>query len=163
MAAFRQAVELNESNEPAFFSLIHLLGRICDWREYDQMMAKARRFIDSGSAGGLGPIFALAYPLSPQQMCTVTHARAREAVANIQRFAPEFIAWKPDYGAPLERLGLAVVSADFNARPVGQLVQSVFKLMDRSRFEIFCFMLEVHDNSQVLVNTSSLRPHTRAA
>jgi hypothetical protein len=54
VANFRKAVELNPRNEPAFFSLIHLLGRICDWREYDALMLKARRFIDAGSAGGLG-------------------------------------------------------------------------------------------------------------
>lgn len=51
---FHKAVELNPSNEPAFFSLIHLLGRICDWREYEALMLKARRFIDGGSSGGLG-------------------------------------------------------------------------------------------------------------
>jgi hypothetical protein len=35
VTSFRKAVELNPRNEPAFFSLIHLLGRICDWREYE--------------------------------------------------------------------------------------------------------------------------------
>jgi predicted O-linked N-acetylglucosamine transferase (SPINDLY family) len=40
-------------------------------------------------------------------------------------------------------------------RPVGQLVQSVFKLIDKTRFEIFAFMLEAHDNSQVLVNIAN--------
>jgi len=85
VTSFRKSVELNPGNEPAFFSLIHLLGRICDWREYGAMMSRAQTFIDRGSSGGLGPIFALAYPLTPQQMCTVTHARARETVANVRR------------------------------------------------------------------------------
>ena len=39
------------------------------------------------------------------------------------RWRAEFIPWVPDYSAVVERLGLAVVSADFNVRPVGQLVQ----------------------------------------
>ena len=39
----------------------------------------------------------------------------------------------------------------FLGRKVGQLVQSVFKLIDKTRFEIFCFMSEGHDNSQVCV------------
>jgi predicted O-linked N-acetylglucosamine transferase (SPINDLY family) len=89
-------------------------------------------------------------------MCTVTHMRARESVANSRRLKAEFIPWSPDYMAPVEKLGLAVVSADFNVRPVGQLVQSVFQLMDKGRFEIFCYMLEVHDNSQVLIKIANL-------
>ena len=32
------------------------------------MMARAQKFIDQGSSGGLGPIFALAYPLTPLQV-----------------------------------------------------------------------------------------------
>lgn len=32
------------------------------------MMARAQEFIDHGSSGGLGPIFALAYPLTPLQV-----------------------------------------------------------------------------------------------
>ena len=155
VVAFRESVRLNPDNEPAFFSLIHLLGRICDWREYDSLFARAREFFDRGSAGGLGPIFALAFPLTPAQMCVVLNGRAREAVANLHRFRAEFIPWSPDYAAPIERLGLAVVSADFNVRPVGQLVQSLFQMMDRARFEVFCFMLEVHDNSQVMVNIAN--------
>jgi hypothetical protein len=75
VAAFRKAVELNESNEPAFFSLIHLLGRICDWREYDQMMAKARRFIDSGSAGGLGPFSFNFFTCTEQAHFSSAHIR----------------------------------------------------------------------------------------
>ena len=30
-------------------------------------------------------------------------------------------------------------------------MQSVFKLIDKTRFEVFCFMSEAHDNSQVCV------------
>jgi len=37
---FQKSVELNPNNEPAFFSLIHLKGRICDWREYAQTFEK---------------------------------------------------------------------------------------------------------------------------
>ncbi len=32
---FENAVKLNRNNEPAFFSLVHILGRTCDWRQHD--------------------------------------------------------------------------------------------------------------------------------
>lgn len=40
--------------------------------EYQPMMARAQEFIDQGSSGGLGPIFALAYPLTPLQVLEET-------------------------------------------------------------------------------------------
>lgn len=149
---FENAVKLNRKNEPAFFSYVHILARICDWRQHDELFAETRELIDSGKTGGIGPIFALAYPLTDGQMCAVTKARAREAVNNIIKHRPEFVPWVPDYAAVPDRLGVAIISADFNSRPVGQLVQSVFGMMDKSRFEIFCYMFEHHDGSKVLVD-----------
>jgi hypothetical protein len=54
------------------FSLLHLRGRVCDWREWDTTFDKARRLIHRGITGGMGPIFALAYPLTADELCAVT-------------------------------------------------------------------------------------------
>lgn len=54
------------------FSLLHLRGRVCDWREWDAIFEQARSLIQQGITGGMGPIFALAYPLSAEELCTVT-------------------------------------------------------------------------------------------
>ena len=40
------------------------------------------------------------------------------------------------------------LNADLNARPVGQLVQGLFERLDKTRFEIFAFSLEVYDGSE---------------
>ena len=62
----------------------------------------------------------------------------------------EFVPWAPNFAAVPEKLGIAIVSADFNMKPVGQLIQSVFKMMNKEKFEIFAFMLEAHDNAHVI-------------
>lgn len=51
-------------------------GRSC-CRCVQELFAETRELIDSGKTGGIGPIFALAYPLTDGQMCAVTKARAR--------------------------------------------------------------------------------------
>ena len=141
-----------------FFSQVHLLGRICDWREWEQHFELARELIDQGVSGGIGPIFALAYPLSHDQLCTVTRNRAadvqqRAAASRAQAPLEWWYSglWLPSQGpsAPshLEKLAVAVVSADLNARPVGQLVQGIFGRLDKDRFESLCFSLGVYDGS----------------
>lgn len=55
------------SQDAAFFSLVHLLGRICDWRDYARNTEAMRARIAAGHTGGLGPIFALAYPLTDEE------------------------------------------------------------------------------------------------
>jgi DNA-binding MarR family transcriptional regulator len=54
----------------------------------------------------------------------------------------------PTAPANVDTLALAIVSADLNARPVGQLVQGIFERLDRKRFEVFCFSLELYDGSE---------------
>ncbi|EKX40776.1 hypothetical protein GUITHDRAFT_75246 [Guillardia theta CCMP2712] len=152
---FEEAVKANPRNEPAYFSWVHLRCRLCDWREHERLFEEVRKMIDRGATGGLGPIFGLAYPLSDEQMCTVARARAREAVGNVKRMRNEFVPWAPNFAAIPEKLGIAIVSADFNMKPVGQLIQSVFKMMDKDKFEIFAFMLEAHDNSHVMANIAN--------
>jgi hypothetical protein len=75
--------------------------------------------------------------------------RARQVEAAAARLGAGFVPWTPAAGAAAERLAVAVISADLNGRPVGQLVQSVPGLMDRSRFEVLVFSLSQNDGSQV--------------
>ncbi|EKX46881.1 hypothetical protein GUITHDRAFT_107237 [Guillardia theta CCMP2712] len=148
---YRTSYEMNNDFETPFFSLIHLLGRICDWRGWERDFSKARALIDQGTAGGLGPIFALAYPLSDRQLCNVVRQRAAHVLEVSRRISANFIPWLPDKSAGVDKLAIAFLSADFNARPVGQLVQGLFRFLDRSRLEVFCFSFEANDGSEPLV------------
>jgi protein O-GlcNAc transferase len=141
-----------------FFSEIHLLGRICDWRQWESHFEKARALIDQGASGGMGPIFALAYPLTGTQLCSVTRNRAAEVEQRVIALREHHLdvwhaqlwlsAAAPTAPANVDTLALAIVSADLNARPVGQLVQGIFERLDRKRFEVFCFSLELYDGSE---------------
>ena len=140
-----------------FFSQIHLLGRICDWREWESHFENARALIDQGASGGMGPIFALAYPLSSTQLCSVTRNRAAEVDQRVRALREHHLdVWHaqlwlasavPTAPGNYDSLAIAIVSADLNARPVGQLVQGIFERLDRTHFEVFCFSLEVYDGS----------------
>ena len=57
---------------------VHLLGRICDWRGWGGHFERLRRLVGAGRSEGVGPIFALAYPLDDPLMCrVVTQVPAR--------------------------------------------------------------------------------------
>ena len=142
----------------AFFSQIHLLGRICNWADWESHFSKARELIDKGASGGMGPIFALAYPLSSSQLCSVTRNRAADVEQRFLAVKAHLDVWHAQLwlastvgSAPsshLDKVALAIVSADLNARPVGQLVQGIFERLDKTRFEVFCFSLEIYDGSE---------------
>lgn len=107
---------------------VHLLGRICDWRGWDDHFRKARSLIDSGMSAGIGPIFALAYPLNDDQLCAVStlsenfhtaimnttpclqvaRSRAQDVLQKYSLFAPYFTPWTPQYNEPVEKMAIAV-------------------------------------------------------
>lgn len=149
---YKQAFTLMPSYQTPFFSFVHLLGRVCDWREWDQHFATVRSLIDEGGGVGIGPIFALAYPLEEEQLCHVAEKRAEAIMQATRPLMADFIRWQPQFDVSPGRIVLAVISADFNFRPVGQIIQNMFALMDKERFEVICFSSEVSDGSQVLVN-----------
>ena len=49
---------------------------------------------------------------------------------------------------PHERVRIGYVSSDFGNHPLSHLMQSVFGMHDKSRFEVFCFALSPNDGSQ---------------
>ena len=158
---YSASVEVKPDFQAPFFSMIHLLGRICDWRDWDHHFESARALIDVGLSGGMGPIFALAYPLTDEQLCSVTRNRAADVQQRVRALGNHLDVWYAQMwqtstadhvlaSAPMlqnDKIALAVVSADLNARPVGQLVQGIFERLDKERFEVFCFSLEVYDAS----------------
>lgn len=74
---------------------------------------------------------------------------------SIGRRSQEFVPWQPRYSEPIDKIRLVVVSADFNTKPVGQLVQSVFGIMDGERFEVVCFSLQKSDGSPMIVKIAN--------
>ncbi len=62
------------------FTYIHTYTHAYTHTVSQDIMGRARSLIDAGQTGGLGPIFALAYDLSDEQMCTVARNRARYAL-----------------------------------------------------------------------------------
>ena len=95
IGCFERSLAVNPDARGSFFSLLHLRGRVCDWREWDAMFVKARSLIDQGITGGMGPIFALAYPITAEQLCGLTRYRASEAVSLLGQDREDFVPWQP--------------------------------------------------------------------
>lgn len=68
-AAFKRAVALNNNYLHAFHGLVHLASRLCIWDERDEQFERTRQLIKSGGVDGMGPIFALNYPITVAEVC----------------------------------------------------------------------------------------------
>ena len=111
---------------------------MCDWRNRTVEFQLMEKLIQEIDASAVGPIFALHYPISQLSVRKVAQDRSRSFVQNLlaeepDLFSPKFRALRPSVFAPQakqEEFHIGFISADFNMRPVGKLVQSLPQLMN---------------------------------
>ena len=116
------------------------------------------KLIRDSDASAVGPIFALHYPIDQLSVRKVAQDRSRSFVANLlaedpELFSPKFRALRPSIFSAREKdaeLHVGFISADFNMRPVGKLVQSLPQLMNSYGAKISLWSLELWDGSSVM-------------
>jgi protein O-GlcNAc transferase len=96
-----------------------------------------------GAAGGDG---ARPRPRLLPLARRVAERNAARAVANVSLLELPPFSFKPR--APDARLRVGYVSSDYGNHPLSHLLQSVFGLHDRSRFEVTCYALGAADDSE---------------
>jgi protein O-GlcNAc transferase len=131
---------------------------LCDWRNRTGEFQLMEKLIQEIDASAVGPIFALHYPISQLSVRKVAQDRSRSFVQNLvaeepDLFSPKFRALRPSVFAPQtkqEEFHIGFISADFNMRPVGKLVQSLPQLMNSYGSKISLWSLEHWDGSSVM-------------
>ena len=155
ITTFMRALTLQPNFAEAACSLFHSRQSICCWDDHKRRLAQLVRCIsESLSQGALPcvqPFHCIAYPLPTDMVLNIARAYAvharlvatkRGTVAPLQPALPY-----PRALLPKGRLRIGYVSSDFGNHPLSHLMQSVWGLHDRSRFEIFLYALTPSDGS----------------
>lgn len=101
--------------------------------------------IKAGSILSVNPWRALALPLSLSTRLLL----AQKHAASIENKYRQQTDWTVEVKAQPGRLRIGYLSVDFRVHAVGFLVQSLFALHDRSRFEVYAYSYGANDQSQV--------------
>ncbi|KAG0229282.1 hypothetical protein BGW41_003075 [Actinomortierella wolfii] len=85
------------------------------------------------------PFHTFTYPLSARQIRLISHRNALRITHGTlsSHWLPNTVY--PPPRPPQPRLKIGYVSSDFNNHPLSHLMQSVFGMHDKQRFEIFCY------------------------
>jgi predicted O-linked N-acetylglucosamine transferase (SPINDLY family) len=98
--------------------------------------------------GGLNPFVAYQFDLPPALHKAVADAHASRFVAGIGPSRPHFDFASHKVGCDAgRRLRIGYVSADFHGHPTMHLMRGLFRLHDRTRFEVTAYSIGADDGS----------------
>jgi hypothetical protein len=120
--------------------------RTCDWSKRDANLAGIRQRIKDGRSHGIVTLFAIGYDLTPWEILDITKVRAAAIKQTAKIYGIPAFMYAPFNGPP-DRVRVGYLSGDFNAKPVGQLISSMFELHTRPLIFAMCFGLVAPDHS----------------
>jgi protein O-GlcNAc transferase len=129
---------------------------ICDWSKREDNFKLLHKHIykqiSEGVTPSCQPFHALIYPLDSIDKLILARKYAERDINNALqggKYKPydKFDLHRLKGVLDKSRIRLGYVSYDFRNHPLAHLMQSVFGMHDRSKFEIFCFSLSESDNS----------------
>ncbi|KAF9429952.1 hypothetical protein BGZ94_008908 [Podila epigama] len=105
------------------------------------------------------PFHTFTYPLTARQIRLISHRNALRISHGTlgSRWLPATVY--PPPAPPVPRLKIGYVSSDFNNHPLSHLMQSVFGMHDKTRFEIFCYATTPADQTPYRVKIQSEAEH----
>ena len=137
--------------DPRAESLALRLGRLerADWTDYDATIERARTLtaqaLGEGQLTPIPPFKSLLLLFSPELTAAIARSRGEFLAAGM---APvrQRLSFVESASAP-ERLRIGYVSADFRDHPTAHLMRGLFRVHDRTRFEIHVYALCPDDRS----------------
>ena len=162
ITCLRKALELKPRFADAIATLTHALATVGDWRGrkkgLEDLEAVTRRQLQrEGAVPSLQPFHALHYPISAALRLEVARRHAARAKASLSLVSMPPFTFIPK--PPEERLRVGYVSSDFGNHPLSHLMQSVFGLHNRERFDVFCYSTSASDNSSYASRIRSTAEH----
>ncbi|KAI8597897.1 glycosyl transferase family 41-domain-containing protein [Dissophora ornata] len=105
------------------------------------------------------PFHTFTYPLTSRQIRLISHRNALRISHGTlaSHWLPNTVY--PPPAPPTSRLKIGYVSSDFNNHPLSHLMQSVFGMHDKNRFEVFCYATTPADQTPYRVKIQSEVEH----
>ncbi|CAN0346546.1 unnamed protein product [Ectocarpus sp. 6 AP-2014] len=150
IACYRKALSLRPDFPDAFANLVHSLVFVCDWSNRDDDFAALKKMLATQMATenmlpSVQPFHAMAYPLSLAEMQQISCKYAERVKMNVALL--EMPAFRFHRKPKEARIRVGYVSSDLGNHPLSHLMQSVFGMHDRTRFEVKCYALSANDDS----------------
>ncbi|ETK73827.1 hypothetical protein F442_19652 [Phytophthora nicotianae P10297] len=150
ITCYRKALALRPHFPDAFANYFHSMVFICDWQSRKQDTETLQRFVDEQLSvddvlPSVQPFHALVYPLSMQRFQDISRRYAERAKLNVSLVDLPPMRFKSKRAS--ERLRIGYVSSDLGNHPLAHLMQSVFGMHDKSKYEVFCYATSPDDGS----------------
>lgn len=121
----------------------------CDWCDYQKSVSRTRALVEQclaeGSPAPLPPFKSLTLPLPPELIAAIAGSRGEFLASSMANMCQQLVL--TDRASITSRLKIGYLSADFRNHPTAHLMQGLFRLHDRERFEIHVYALCKDDGS----------------
>jgi predicted O-linked N-acetylglucosamine transferase (SPINDLY family) len=144
---YKRAIELNPHLPTALDGFMEIARQLCAWDDFlatvtQRIQEDVRARIAAGQPASLRSFTALYLPFSAAELLAIGRSESAQLAQDVGPALHRI----PREDQP-ERLRIAYLSSDARNHPVAHLLQGMFAMHDRSRFEIFFYSTGVDDGS----------------
>lgn len=153
---FERLLRLQPHHVTALDGLIQMKLVLCDWKGLPPLQAKLAQEIASGlNLARISPFNTLFLPFGPQQQLRVAQAHAQD----VERKARQYqhgSQYRPSVRPSVRpcarpdrqgKLRIGYLSADYREHILAEMIDQLFCLHDRSRFDIYAYSMSPDDGS----------------
>lgn len=145
---YKNALKFKPDFPDAYCNLNHCLQIVCNWDNYDERMNNIISIVNyqlkTDKLSSVHPHHSILYPFTNEvrKEIAIRHANLyTEKVNTLNK-----ITFTHNKNLK-DRLRIGYVSSDFGNHPTSHLMQSIPGLHDHSKFEIFCYALNIDDGT----------------
>ncbi len=148
-SCYRKAIETDPNNAKAYCQLLHLARETCDWPVMDELAMKVDLMtsasLERGEKPAEMPFLSLMRETNPSVYLAIARAWSYSIAQRMGSLAPPF-SFK-NRTILKEKITVGYLSNTFRNHPGSHLIQGLFKLHNRQKFNVFCYSYGKDDGS----------------
>jgi protein O-GlcNAc transferase len=149
ISSYKRAMELEPDYREVYAQLFHTLQKACAWQELKDIEEKMGKPEKTDSSLGKefleSPFVSITAYDQPARNFAVAKWRSSEISQDASRLGVHFNLKDRRHAKPIMTIGY--LSGDFHNHPVAQLICGLFRLHDRSEFQVYCYSYGIDDGS----------------
>ncbi len=145
--AYRRSLRLQARTNPASVGLFAAMQTICDWQDYDSLLAQVEAMTESSIAAVSRPVedpfLNVTHAIDTQRNYDVARLWSGELSTRVAQWGVSLEPRKHDHG----RLRIGYLSSDFHDHATSHLMLGLFAAHDRAKFSIYAYSCSGDDGS----------------